>query len=201
VPGVLLSGDHARIARWRRVQAIWLTWRERPDLLATAPLTPDERKLVERFERGETPEQLEDPRELISRTLMAYERTVAMDAIRLVRRRSFKKDGRGFAPGDTVRVHVQGDRGREGAVAGLRGHRHPAARRGRPRLVHGPAHLLRRRGGAHLPAALARIERVEIARRSGCGARSSITCAGSPARPRASRKSALPLVPATVAEP
>ena len=61
VPAVLLSGDHARIARWRRVQAIWLTWRERPDLLATAPLTDDERRLVERFERGETPEQLADP--------------------------------------------------------------------------------------------------------------------------------------------
>ena len=58
VPAVLLSGDHARIARWRRVQAIWLTWRERPDLLATARLTPEERKLVERFERGETPEQM-----------------------------------------------------------------------------------------------------------------------------------------------
>ena len=56
---VLLSGDHARIARWRRVQAIWVTWRARPDLLATARLTEDERKLVERFERGETPEQID----------------------------------------------------------------------------------------------------------------------------------------------
>src|SRR5213594_4449056 len=60
VPPVLLSGDHARIARWRRVQAIWLTWRERPDLLATARLTQEERKLLERFDRGETPEQLGD---------------------------------------------------------------------------------------------------------------------------------------------
>ncbi len=34
VPAVLLSGDHARIARWRRLQALWLTWRRRPDLLA-----------------------------------------------------------------------------------------------------------------------------------------------------------------------
>ncbi|MGH7302253.1 MAG: tRNA (guanosine(37)-N1)-methyltransferase TrmD [Candidatus Rokuibacteriota bacterium] len=59
VPAVLLSGDHARIARWRRVQAIWLTWRERPDLLATARLTPEERTLVERFERGETPDELD----------------------------------------------------------------------------------------------------------------------------------------------
>jgi tRNA (guanine37-N1)-methyltransferase len=60
VPAVLLSGDHGRIARWRRRQALWLTWRRRPDLLAEATLTPDERKLVERFERGQTPEDLED---------------------------------------------------------------------------------------------------------------------------------------------
>jgi tRNA (guanine37-N1)-methyltransferase len=59
VPAVLLSGDHARIARWRRRQALWLTWRRRPDLLAEAGLTPDEWQLVERFERGQTPEDLE----------------------------------------------------------------------------------------------------------------------------------------------
>jgi tRNA (guanine37-N1)-methyltransferase len=56
VPAVLLSGDHARIARWRRSQALWLTWRTRPDLLARAELTADDRKLLERFERGERPE-------------------------------------------------------------------------------------------------------------------------------------------------
>jgi len=56
VPAVLLSGDHARIARWRRSQALWLTWRTRPDLLAHAELTADDRKLLERFERGEKPE-------------------------------------------------------------------------------------------------------------------------------------------------
>jgi tRNA (guanine37-N1)-methyltransferase len=56
VPAVLLSGDHARIARWRRSQALWLTWRTRPDLLARAELTADDRKLLERFERGEKPE-------------------------------------------------------------------------------------------------------------------------------------------------
>jgi tRNA (guanine37-N1)-methyltransferase len=58
VPAVLLSGDHARIARWR-------TWRARPDLLATARLTAEERTIVERFERGETPEQFDDPAESI----------------------------------------------------------------------------------------------------------------------------------------
>src|SRR2546426_6783527 len=35
-----------------------------------------------------------------------------------------------------------------------RGHRHPEARRGGSGVVHGPAHLLRRRGRAHLSAAL-----------------------------------------------
>jgi tRNA (guanine37-N1)-methyltransferase len=55
VPPVLLSGDHARVARWRREQALFLTWRRRPDLLAEATLTDEERRLIERFERGETP--------------------------------------------------------------------------------------------------------------------------------------------------
>jgi tRNA (guanine37-N1)-methyltransferase len=55
VPAVLLSGDHTRIARWRRVQALWRTWRARPDLLGEAALTAEERKLVEGFGRGERP--------------------------------------------------------------------------------------------------------------------------------------------------
>jgi tRNA (guanine37-N1)-methyltransferase len=53
VPAVLLSGDHARIARWRRAQALWRTWRSRPDLLRHAALSVEEQRLVERFERGE----------------------------------------------------------------------------------------------------------------------------------------------------
>src|SRR6266478_3163338 len=61
VPGVLLSGDHPRIARWRRVQALWLTWRHRPDLLATATLDAGDRGWIERFERGETPPTDEAP--------------------------------------------------------------------------------------------------------------------------------------------
>ena len=61
VPAVLLSGDHARIARWRRVQALWRTWRTRPELLENAGLTPEEWTIVERFKLGETPEQLEAP--------------------------------------------------------------------------------------------------------------------------------------------
>lgn len=36
VPEVLLSGHHARIARWRREQSLALTARRRPDLIAAA---------------------------------------------------------------------------------------------------------------------------------------------------------------------
>jgi tRNA (guanine37-N1)-methyltransferase len=39
VPEILLSGDHARIERWRRQQALRRTWERRPDLLRRAPLT------------------------------------------------------------------------------------------------------------------------------------------------------------------
>lgn len=44
VPDVLLSGNHAEIAKWRRRQAIERTSNRRPDMLKTAPLTDKERK-------------------------------------------------------------------------------------------------------------------------------------------------------------
>jgi tRNA (guanine37-N1)-methyltransferase len=53
VPEILLSGDHARIARWRREESLRRTWRLRPDLLASADLTDDDR----RFLRSLTPTQ------------------------------------------------------------------------------------------------------------------------------------------------
>jgi tRNA (guanine37-N1)-methyltransferase len=34
VPEILLSGNHERIARWRRAQALRLTAARRPDLIA-----------------------------------------------------------------------------------------------------------------------------------------------------------------------
>lgn len=43
VPAVLLSGDHPAIAAWRRSEAIRRTAERRPDLLARADLTPEER--------------------------------------------------------------------------------------------------------------------------------------------------------------
>lgn len=46
VPVVLLSGNHAQIAKWRREQSILRTLRRRPDLLAKANLTDKERELT-----------------------------------------------------------------------------------------------------------------------------------------------------------
>ncbi|HEV3226783.1 MAG TPA: tRNA (guanosine(37)-N1)-methyltransferase TrmD [Acidimicrobiales bacterium] len=49
VPDVLLSGDHGRVARWRRAQAIARTLSVRPDLLdARGGLRADEAALLER---------------------------------------------------------------------------------------------------------------------------------------------------------
>ncbi|HEU4812685.1 MAG TPA: tRNA (guanosine(37)-N1)-methyltransferase TrmD [Xanthomonadaceae bacterium] len=52
VPPVLLSGNHAEIARWRRQQALGRTWLRRPDLLEAAPLSPEDKRLLEEFRRG-----------------------------------------------------------------------------------------------------------------------------------------------------
>jgi len=44
VPDVLLSGNHAEIARWRREQSLARTLARRPDLLDRAALTPEDRR-------------------------------------------------------------------------------------------------------------------------------------------------------------
>ena len=46
IPDVLLSGHHAEIAKWRRRQSVLRTARRRPDLLASAELTAEERRIV-----------------------------------------------------------------------------------------------------------------------------------------------------------
>jgi tRNA (guanine37-N1)-methyltransferase len=60
VPAVLLSGDHAAIRRWRRMQSLGRTWLRRPDLLENVALDPDDQRLLEEFKRehkGNTHEQ------------------------------------------------------------------------------------------------------------------------------------------------
>ena len=49
VPEVLRSGDHARVARWRRAMALVRTARERPDLLAERGISDPDRELLVEF--------------------------------------------------------------------------------------------------------------------------------------------------------
>jgi tRNA (guanine37-N1)-methyltransferase len=46
VPEILLSGDHAKVAKWRREQSLLRTLARRPDLLETANLTEKERNFL-----------------------------------------------------------------------------------------------------------------------------------------------------------
>lgn len=43
VPEVLMGGHHGEVAKWRRREALKRTWQRRPELLAKADLTADER--------------------------------------------------------------------------------------------------------------------------------------------------------------
>lgn len=49
VPGVLLGGDHAAIARWRLQEALGRTWQRRPDILLGRTLSPLETELLNEF--------------------------------------------------------------------------------------------------------------------------------------------------------
>jgi tRNA (guanine37-N1)-methyltransferase len=54
VPDILVSGDHAKIDRWRREQSLARTLKHRPDLLESAPLSDADRKILKRIkEEGE----------------------------------------------------------------------------------------------------------------------------------------------------
>jgi tRNA (guanine37-N1)-methyltransferase len=50
VPPVLLSGDHGRVRRWRREQALRATRERRPDLLAAAVLDAEDRAILREIE-------------------------------------------------------------------------------------------------------------------------------------------------------
>ena len=50
VPEVLLNGDHAKIAAWRRRESLRATLRFRPDLLEKADLSPADLKILKELE-------------------------------------------------------------------------------------------------------------------------------------------------------
>ncbi len=55
VPEVLLSGDHGRIRRWRRREALRATRARRPDLLAAATLSPEDETLLRELDQEADP--------------------------------------------------------------------------------------------------------------------------------------------------
>lgn len=52
VPEILRSGDHGKIAKWRRMQALKRTAERRPDLLDSLEITDEERVFLEEIRRG-----------------------------------------------------------------------------------------------------------------------------------------------------
>jgi tRNA (guanine37-N1)-methyltransferase len=53
VPDILLSGDHGRVDRWRREQALLRTRQRRPDLLQKAPLSQADQEFLAELEEQE----------------------------------------------------------------------------------------------------------------------------------------------------
>jgi len=57
VPDVLLSGNHAAIARWRRMQALGRTWDRRPDLVDEKKLSREDRQLLDEYRKDRQDQQ------------------------------------------------------------------------------------------------------------------------------------------------
>jgi tRNA (guanine37-N1)-methyltransferase len=58
VPAILLSGDHAAIARWRRCQALQTTLERRPDLLQRAELSAQDMAILQELRAREATKTL-----------------------------------------------------------------------------------------------------------------------------------------------
>lgn len=52
VPDVLLSGNHAKIERWRKRESLKRTWQRRPELLGELEMDTEERKLLEEVKKN-----------------------------------------------------------------------------------------------------------------------------------------------------
>ena len=61
IPEILASGDHAKVARWRREQALLRTWQRRPDLLNSAPLSAADRAFLARLEAEAAARKTQEP--------------------------------------------------------------------------------------------------------------------------------------------
>jgi hypothetical protein len=143
VPEVLRSGDHARIARWRRAQALHRTLTARPDLIeARGGLTDDDRALLEEFPPSRILDRPPDPT-----------REHAMKSTDLVDQASLRTDIPDFGPGDEVKVHVRVVEGNKERVQVFQGNVIARQGSGIARDLHRPQDQLRRRRRAHVPRA------------------------------------------------
>ena len=57
VPDVLLSGHHARIAKWRRQRSLERTWALRRDLISQAVLSPEDTRFLAELTEGQREEE------------------------------------------------------------------------------------------------------------------------------------------------
>jgi tRNA (guanine37-N1)-methyltransferase len=55
VPEVLLSGDHGKIEKWRREQALLRTFNKRPDMIEKAELSEKDKRFVESLKSKDSP--------------------------------------------------------------------------------------------------------------------------------------------------
>lgn len=55
VPEVLLSGDHGKIEKWRREQALIRTFNKRPDMIEKAELSEADKKFIENLKSKDSP--------------------------------------------------------------------------------------------------------------------------------------------------
>ena len=58
VPEVLSSGNHEQIRRWRRRKSLEKTLRNRPDLLAAAPLSKEDRAMLREIQETQRPDSV-----------------------------------------------------------------------------------------------------------------------------------------------
>lgn len=59
VPEVLQNGHHGKIDRWRREQSLIATYQKRPDMLATAPLTKEDKLFLQMLKNSQTAQREE----------------------------------------------------------------------------------------------------------------------------------------------
>ncbi|MBR3292958.1 MAG: tRNA (guanosine(37)-N1)-methyltransferase TrmD [Oscillospiraceae bacterium] len=109
VPELLLQGDHAKVARWRRRQQFERTRDKRPDLFEKLSLTdPDDRKLLEEVKRAQGRLKLTEPvtcRPATEEDLPAL-LDILHEAKSLLRRRGIDQWQDGYPNEELLRVDI-----------------------------------------------------------------------------------------------